>query len=296
MSGLPQALQAHLDTGATTLCHAWTVTRADGAVLGFTDHDRPLAFGGVDYRPGSGMTALALAQTTGLAPDNTEGWGLLDDAALTEADIAAGRYDGAELAVWRVNWQDPAQRVRLFTGLFGEIRRAGARFEVEVQGLAALLNRPIGRVFQRDCSAVLGDAACGVDLDGAGFAWEGPLRAIPAPDTWAFDEAGSFAPGWFTEGRLVVLEGAQAGQSHAIKRDEVSGGERRITLAARPAGGAPEPGTRCRLVAGCDKRFETCRTKFGNALNFQGFPDLPGEDWVMLNPGRAARRDGGSRR
>jgi uncharacterized phage protein (TIGR02218 family) len=35
------------------------------------------------------------------------------------------------------------------------------------------------------------------------------------------------------------------------------------------------------VTAGCDKRFETCRTKFANAVNFRGFPHLPGNDFVV---------------
>ncbi len=48
-----------------------------GAVLGgFTDHDTELSFeGGVVFQPETGMTAAALAQSTGLSVDNTEALG-----------------------------------------------------------------------------------------------------------------------------------------------------------------------------------------------------------------------------
>jgi uncharacterized phage protein (TIGR02218 family) len=32
------------------------------------------------------------------------------------------------------------------------------------------------------------------------------------------------------------------------------------------------------VEAGCDKTFATCKAKFSNALNFRGFPHLPGND------------------
>ena len=57
MKTLPAGLQAHLDSGATTLAWCWRITRADGAVFGFTDHDRPLAFAGTDFEPDSGFNA-----------------------------------------------------------------------------------------------------------------------------------------------------------------------------------------------------------------------------------------------
>jgi len=44
---------------------------------------------------------------------------------------------------------------------------------------------------------------------------------------------------------------------------------------------AMQPGDTFTLTAGCDKRFETCRAKFANALNFRGFPHMPGNDFVV---------------
>jgi uncharacterized phage protein (TIGR02218 family) len=35
---------------------------------------------------------------------------------------------------------------------------------------------------------------------------------------------------------------------------------------------------------GCDKTFATCRAKFDNAVNFRGFPHVPGTDQVLSYP------------
>ena len=105
-----QALMAHLDTGSTTVCNAWLIARTDGAVFAFTDHDLPLTFGGITFKPDSGLTARAITQTTGLSVDNTEALGALNDAVVSEVDIEAGRFDGAEVRAWLVNWQDVEQR------------------------------------------------------------------------------------------------------------------------------------------------------------------------------------------
>ena len=80
-----------------------------------------------------------------------------------------------------------------------------------------------------------------------------------------------------------------------IKRDVFEDGARRIEL-WEPIRGAIEAGQKLRLTAGCDKRFETCRLKFNNLLNFQGFPDLPGDDWVMAYPSNGGTNSGGSLR
>ena len=75
--------------------------------------------------------------------------------------------------------------------------------------------------------------------------------------------------------------------------EEVTEGE---TAAPAVAGGTAEiaEGDLVRLEAGCDKRTETCRLKFNNFLNFQGFPHVPGEDWLMGYPSENQPLDGGS--
>ena len=50
MRTIPPDLAAHLERGATTLCHCWKLLRRDGAAFGFTDHDRDLAFARHDFR------------------------------------------------------------------------------------------------------------------------------------------------------------------------------------------------------------------------------------------------------
>lgn len=47
---------------------------------------------------------------------------------------------------------------------------------------------------------------------------------------------------------------------------------------------------------GCDKRWATCVGTFANGINFQGFPDIPGDDFLTAAPVEGGRHDGGSRR
>ncbi|EYD73791.1 DUF2163 domain-containing protein [Limimaricola hongkongensis] len=276
----------HLSGGVTTICRAWALERADGLVRGFTDHDRPLSFDGIDFRPETGLSASALVQGAGLAADTGEALGAISDAGVTEAEIAQGRLDGAGLRIWRVNWAAPEERVLEFRGQLGEIRREGGLFRAELRGLSDLLNRPSGRVYQPRCDASFGDARCGVDAGQPGIAVERMLDMATGARL-RFDWPDGPAPGWFAQGRVEVLDGPGAGLSAPIREDRIEAGARIVEL-WRPIGVALAPGTALRLVAGCDKRAETCRIKFDNFLNFRGFPHLPGEDWLMAVPRGAA--------
>lgn len=295
MSGLSEAFRAHLQSGITTLCRCWALTRGDGVVLGFTDHDCVLRFEGLAFQPGSGLTARAVQQATGLSVDNTEALGVLSDAAVREEDIEAGRFDGAEVRCWLVNWQDVSMRWLQFRGSIGEIRRAAGAFEAELRGLTEALNRPLGRIYQKPCTAVLGDAACGFDLSTPGYAVELAAAEVERNEVFRWDALPGFEPDWFTGGRLTVLSGAAEGLWAAVKADQSKADGRRITL-WEPVRADVQPGDMLRLEAGCDKRMETCRLKFNNLLNFQGFPDIPGEDWVMAVPRQSGVNTGGSRR
>lgn len=293
--GIDDAFAAHLAGGLTTLARCWAVTRADGQVLGFTDHDRELAFDGIRFAADTGLSALAVQQATGLSVDNSEALGGLSDSAIRAADIEAGRYDGAEVRAWLVNWADPAMRWLQFRGTIGEIRRVGGAFRAELRGLTEALNRPLGRVYQKPCTAVLGDAACRFDLSEPGYAETRPVAEVEAGRLFAWDDLAGFEPGWFARGRLVVLDGAAEGLEALIKRDTAERGRRIIELWA-PLRAAVAQGDLVRIEAGCDKRMETCRLKFNNLLNCQGFPDLPGEDWLMAVPRQTGPNTGGSRR
>ncbi|PVH29610.1 DUF2163 domain-containing protein [Pararhodobacter oceanensis] len=268
----------------TTRARVWALERRDGQVMGFTDHDRDLAFDGLVFRAGTGMSASAIVQATGLAVDNTEAVGALSDAGLREADILAGRYDDAALTIWEVDWRDVTWRRVLFRGSLGEITRAGGAFRAELRGLTEPLSKRGGRVFTAVCPAVLGDADCGFDLAQAGFFAEVELRVVAeAGAILTLPELPEFAAGWFTDGHLRITSGAAAGLSAQVRRDEITEGARILHLWAAP-GAAPVVGDRVRITAGCDKRFETCRLKFLNQLNFRGFPHLPSDDWLIATP------------
>ncbi|MGA0715985.1 MAG: DUF2163 domain-containing protein [Gemmobacter sp.] len=273
----------------------WTLTRRDGAVFGFTDHDADLVVEGVVCRAATGWTAAALEERTGLAVGNTEVAGGLSDAGITEADILAGRFDGARIAAFEVNWAGDGVARRVFAGTMGEVTQAGAAFRAEVRGLAEGLNRAIGRVFQRSCSAVLGDRRCGVDLARPEFSAEAVVISAEAGREVVLDTGRIFAPGWFEGGRLMVLDGAAAGLAGGVKADRAEGGTRRALGLWVGLGAEIAPGTRVRIEAGCDRQAGTCRAKFGNFANYRGFPHVPGDDWLLAYPAAGGAHDGGSR-
>ncbi len=278
-----EALYLHLESGATTVCRAWTVRRTDGTLLGFTDHDRDLVVDGVTCRADTGLTARALQQTTGLSVDNTEAVGALSDGSIREADLLAGRFDAADVRSYLVNWAMPGVWIEQFRGTFGEIVRAGGAFRAELRGLTEALNRPQGFAYQPGCSAVLGDSRCKFQSDTAGYFAEQAVEAVDDCRIFDFAGFGGFEDRWFEHGRFEVLTGEAAGLVGVVKNDRLTADGRQIEL-WQSIGAVVLPGDRFRVFAGCSKSAATCRNKFANTLNFRGFPHIPGEDWLASYP------------
>lgn len=268
---LSPEMAARLAAPATTLCHAWRVTLADGSRLGFTDHDRALRLDDLDCEPQSGVTATEARDSAGLATDSTEIGGALSSDRIREADLIAGRYDRAVIETFLVDWAEPAFHVVIRTATIGKVRFTDGAFTAELESRSRDFDQPRGRHFRRGCDAELGDARCGVDLSAAPYRGEGAVVSVGAAGALTVSGLDDFAEGWFANGLLQVGAGPPV---------RIAGHRRSATaVLLDPAlAVAVAPGAAFVATAGCDKRFATCRTRFANSLNFRGFPHLPGND------------------
>ncbi len=287
MRSIPTALQTKLDSGVTTLARCWKLVRRDGVVMGFTDHDRDLVLSGVSCRAGTGFTSSEATSRFDLSVDGAEISGALADDQLTDADLAAGRYDAALVETWLVDWSDPELKVLTARGTLGEVRREGQAFVAELRGLADLLSQESGRLYTAKCGADLGDLRCKVDLTDPALRGAGAVAAIDGTSIFAASGLDGFAEEWFSAGRLLWSSGANAGLAIEIKQHRLVAGQARLTLWQA----MPEPiaiGDAFTVTAGCDKTFATCRARFANTDNFRGFPQIPGNDFLIGSPAQGA--------
>ncbi|MEO1015288.1 MAG: DUF2163 domain-containing protein [Pseudomonadota bacterium] len=295
MRAIDPALQAALDGGATTLCACWRVRRTDGVVYGFTGHDRSLTFDGTVFDPDGGADGAALSSAADLGVDNSEIVGAFASGRVTAGDLAAGKFDDAEVEMWRVDWRDPSRRVLLAVATIGETAREDGAFRAELRGLGHQLSRPAGRVYQRACDAIVGDARCGVDLDAPQHRAVGVVAKTVNEHEFDVSGLSAFEGGWFAHGVLRWTSGANAGLSAHVKTHRAkAGGLSRLCLWL-PAGGAIAVGDAFSITAGCRRDAETCAEKFNNLINFRGFHLMPGNDVAVSYPVHTDNNDGGKR-
>lgn len=273
MRAISAGLEAHKAQAVTTLATIWKVTRTDGQIFGFTDHDQDLEVGGLTYAAATGYRRSAVRAQLGLNADNAELAGALQSAAFQADDIRAGIWDYAAVEIYEVNWADLTQgTLYLNAGKLGKIKTGRGSFTAELLGLAKLLEQSVGRVFGAACDATLGDTRCGVSL--APFTRAGTVRTVTSRRV--FGDHGiptSFGDGYFNGGLLTWTGGNNAGLEMEVKTFLNAGGAFALQL---PMPYAVQVGDTFSVVAGCDKTLATCKDVFSNVVNFRGFPFIPG--------------------
>jgi uncharacterized phage protein (TIGR02218 family) len=263
------------DGPLTSLAFCWRLERCDGAGLGLTSSDREIVEDGIAYRSAPGVTPAAITRSLGLEPDSGEVAGALSADALSENDLALGRWNGAQIDLFAVDWTDPkSPPIALLGGELGEVSIESEGFSAELRGAAAKLAKRPCPSTSPECRAALGDKQCRVDLAGRS------LRALVTSCQDNVLQLDRSIDDRFLFGPVRYLTGDNCGLSTAILA--VSGAE--VSLRDRPRA-AVAPGTIVQLREGCDKRFETCVSRFQNGVNFRGEPHLPGTDLLTRYPG-----------
>ncbi|HEX8445130.1 MAG TPA: DUF2163 domain-containing protein [Sphingomonas sp.] len=262
----------------TRVAFCWRLDRRDGVSLGFTGHDRDLEVDGLRYAAAPGMVPSAVTRSEGFAVESLDISGALTDDRIAAADLDAGRWDGAAVRLFAIDWGDPdAVPVPLARGEIGDVDRRDAAFEAELRGPTAVLERPVVERTSPECRADLGDARCRVDM--AGLIRVIRITAVVDAQTVMVAAGEPVANGW-GGGRARWLEGPGAGLSIGIARSAGA-----MLVLRDPPRWPVAAGDRILLTEGCDRSLATCATRFGNAVNFRGEPHLPGNDLLTRYPG-----------
>lgn len=259
----------------TSAAICWRIERLDGAGIALTSHDAPLASEGIRYEPAPGITPASVTRSAGLEPHSGEVAGSLSSEALDESDLALGRWEGAMARLGIVDWQraEP-EALQLIGGELSDVATDGDRFTAELRGASIKLEAPVCPATSAECRAHFGDKQCRIDLAGRTV-----TSTVLASEDGALTLDGSFDDR-FVLGRLRFMSGANCGLTSVIL------GVTGAVIQLRDLPRAPvEAGCRVDLREGCDKRLETCISRFANAENFRGEPYLPGNDLLTRYPG-----------
>lgn len=268
----------HLQGDVTTLATCWKIIRTDGVIKTYTDCDKDIVFSGNTYISIVGFTPSSVESKDDFSVDNLDVQGVLETGYITAPDLMAGLYDYAEVEIFLVNYMDISQgRMWLKRGKLGEVRLQKDTFVAELRGISEALQQHQGQLCSPSCRAVLGDARCKINL--TSFSFNATVNVVTSGLIFTANALTQSA-GYFTGGEVQWLTGANAGLRREIK--EFS--NKQIVLVL-PMPYAVQVGDTFKAVAGCDKIFSTCKTKFNNVNNFRGEPHVPGTDAIMKTAG-----------
>lgn len=283
MKTISTELQAHLAGECTTLATCWKLTRKDGTVMGFTDHDQDFTYSDVLYIATSGFTPSSISTNANMAVDTQDIEGMLSSDSINEADILAGLYDSAEIEIFMVNYTDLTQGdIKLKKGWLGEVSLKNNQFIAEVRGLTQKLTQTIGELYSPSCRATLGDSRCKVDLSSHQFTTT--ITTSPNKQRLICSSL-TQESGDFTGGTILFTSGANSGLGMEIKEHAYIIGTGADINLVLPLPYDIQPSDSVTVTRGCDKTLGTCKGKFDNIVNFRGEPHVPGLDKMFETAG-----------
>lgn len=288
MKSCSSGLASHIAQEVTTLATLWKITRKDGVVLGFTDHDEDIIYppnpSGLLYQAATAYSRSALRASDNLDVQNMQLDGIIESDSISDDDIRAGRYDYPQVEIRMVNWQDLSQGSvgePTFIGIGGQIELKEFMYSLELRGLGQLLTQTEGDLYSPSCRVDLGDpATCKVDL--AALTQTGEVATV-ADNRTLFCTGVVADDGYFDGGLLTWLTGANAGLSMEVKQWISGTPAAEIVLMLKMLLDI-QPGDTFTIAPGCDKNVLTCKNKFSNVINFHGEPDVPGRDFMLSYP------------
>lgn len=286
MKTIPAALQAHLDTGQTTLCFLCKIVPQQGSAFGVTSLDQDVTYddgsGSLTYQAAIGMNHAAVESSSELSVDNSEAM-LLVGVSFTKEDIAAGALDFAAFYVYRINWADTSQgHYLVHSGTTGIVRSSDDLSGViELRGLSQILKQNYIDQYSISCRAKFGSADGEEEfpcLFDATSLWQNTSVDTVGSETdrifTAVDTPAATGPNGalgFEVALITFLTGANAGLT--VETETVTGKD--ITLRFNAAY-AIEAGDTFKIRPDCRKRYsEDCVGEYDNGINFRGEPWIP---------------------
>lgn len=252
----------------------WRIHRRDGVTLGCTSHNRDVWFGGILHRAAPGMVPSAIRRTSELSSDSADVNGALGHDSISAADLALGRFDNAQVQIGAVDWET-LDFATLYHGSIASVSAEGESFSAELRSAKADLEADFIPRTSPTCRAQFCGRGCTLSLPR--FAHEAQLSEIDLPAN-KVRFAGIDTP-LFAEGEVRWVDGPHAGVRMLVIEATSAG----LTMDV-PLHPGLTCGTRAILIEGCDHTLAACSGRFGNAVNFQGEPFLPGNDLLARYP------------
>jgi uncharacterized phage protein (TIGR02218 family) len=288
-------LEYHFGLAKQTWCFAYEVFPVLGALElapeGFTTLDKDITSQGRLFRSRANALPTDLPFSVGVPNNALEATLLFDGGVINASSVAMGKYDGARLNIYALNYSgDLDIRERLFGGFLGKADYGTEAATFELSPNSVVLNRDLGGRYVRSCSHPrYGRGFCrnGEDVDGlddgpdiADFTRTGTVGTVTSAGNFRISgiTAEQAPDNWADYGVLRFTSGPLSGAEYDVVRWlAAAGGDLGQVWLNVPAHLQPSPGDSVALERGCDRTWEACLAR-ANTPNYGGFAHFPGSD------------------
>lgn len=265
---------------STTLCYCIKFILNNGKTIAFTTNTRDIKFIDEDvvYKTSS-FTPTASSKTSDMSVDNLDSNIIINHDDFKIEDLEKGVFSGAKFEYFRMNYSLKNPSVldidKINFGVVGEVSRQKGLYKLELRGKEQHLQTKVNDTIKPSCSHMLYDDGCQVLKSNHIFSDKiGTIYSNTKFDCINLVNNNDD----FNYGIIEFIDGEAAGISAEVKYWKKDG---KIIELQLPINYNLKPGDSFNIYRGCDKTIDTCTSKFNNAINFDGFPDLPGIDKLM---------------
>jgi len=266
-------INAHLLTTVLTLAELYKIEFKDGSVLGLSNHDAEIIYDGVTYYPSVSVSRSAIRSTSEFSVDNLEFTGILDSTYLTDDDLLSGKYDGAEVCVFIINYKSLAGGiVKLRRGQIGNVTYEKGIYKAEIRGMLQKLNKNVIRAYSPECDAEFGNSATGCKFDLSSVTQAGAVVSSSSRKDFLSSGLTIVTGEEFRDGRVEFTSGLNDGITMEVKNCDALGNIELFlnipfTISASDT---------FDIIPGCLKSPTACKA-YDQMVNYRGFPFIKGQ-------------------
>lgn len=279
------ALVALLNSGKPlNMADLYTLTLGNGTVYRWSGAPFAITGNGNTWVIGPGFQRGKIRWTIGVAVDDlnvtiTDNIGTVIGGHSLMGFIRSGGLLGASLQVDKAFWgpadTGPVGALFCFSGTVAEVKGGRNQVDLTINSPLQLLDTMVPReIWQSGCLNTVYDSAC--TLLTTSFSATATATSVTDAKRSTFSHGLAQANGYFNQGYMLGLTGANAGVQRAVKAHTTT----QLT-APNPWPFAVAIGDTFTVVAGCDGTQSTCTSKFANVIHFRGQPYIPTANTVM---------------
>lgn len=286
MKDISLELQSHLSSEVVDYTILFRIDLQNGGYITFNNYPASLTFNGQEY-PAERYFEIHKDKSSNNKNNN---YAIVKcsyiDGVISEQDIANKILHFAKIEMFIISPNAISfGKITSRYGYIDEIKYDATSFSLHIRPISYRLNGKITSNYSQNCRTAFADSKCGLNI--ANFtsvssvtsqAKDGyKYKAFYDENLAAVITAPNYSDGYFNFGRIKFTSGANANIEMNIRRSNAAGYIELFTNLPYKI----NSGDSYEIIAGCDKQFSTCISKYNNAVNFRGEPHIPGNSKLL---------------